>query len=80
MLQTTFSPMSYTDPFADMRRMQSAMNQIFDGTRLPGQSATYPPVNLWVAEDGIVMTTELAGLTEQDIELTVKEKVLTIRF
>ena len=79
MLQTTFSPMSYADPFANMRRMQSAMNQIFDGTRLPGQSATYPPVNLWVAEDGIVMTTELAGLTEQDIELTVKEKVLTIR-
>jgi len=78
-LQTTFSPMSFVDPFADMRRMQSTMNQIFEGARLPGQSATYPPVNIWAAEGGIVMTTELAGLTEQDIELTVKDKMLSIR-
>ncbi|MCO4842579.1 MAG: Hsp20/alpha crystallin family protein [Yoonia sp.] len=79
MLQTTHSPMNFAGPFADMRRMQNAMNQIFDGARLPTQSWTYPPVNLWAAEDGIVITTELAGLTEQDIELPVEDKVLTIR-
>ena len=41
MLQTTFSPMSTVDPFADMRRMQSAVNRLFDGTRTSGRSALY---------------------------------------
>ncbi|WP_390913775.1 Hsp20 family protein [Pseudosulfitobacter sp. SM2401] len=79
MLQTVFSPLSNGDPFADMRRMQTAMNRLFDGVRTPGQSATYPPVNFWAGEDSIVMTTELPGLTEKDIELTVKDTMLSIR-
>lgn len=79
MLRTAFSPMSTVDPFADMRRMQSAMNRLFDGTRAPGQSATYPPVNFWAGEDSIVMTCELPGLTEGDIDLTVQDTTLSIR-
>lgn len=79
MPQITTSPISYADPFADMRRVQSTMNQMFDGARTPRQSGTYPPVNLWACEDGIVLTTELAGLTEQDIELIVKDNMLSIR-
>lgn len=79
MQQTGFPPLNYADPFADMRRMQSAMNRFFDGNRTPGRSATYPPVNFWAAEDSIVMTTELPGLTEKDIELTVKDTMLSLR-
>ena len=76
---TTFSPMNTVDPFADMRRMQSAMNRLFDGARSPGQTGTYPPVNFWAGEDSIVMTSELPGLTEQDIDLTVQDTMLSIR-
>jgi HSP20 family protein len=79
MLETVFSPLNASDPFADMRRMQSAMNRLFDGVRTPGQSATFPPVNFWAGQDSIVMTAELPGLTEQDIELTVKDTMLSIR-
>ena len=79
MLQTVFSPRNNGDLFADMRRMQSAMNQLFEGTRTAGQSATFPPVNFWASQDSIVMTTELPGLTEQDIELTVKDTMLQLR-
>lgn len=79
MLQTTFSPMRTMDPFADMHRMQSAMNRLFDGTRTPGQSATYPAVNFWAGENSVVMTSELPGLTEDDIELTVQDTTLSIR-
>ena len=79
MLPTTFSPMNTVDPFADMRRVQGAMNRIFSGARTPAQSATYPPVNFWAGEDSIVMTSELPGLTEQDIDLTVKDTMLSIR-
>lgn len=79
MLQTTFSPMNAVDPFADMRRMQSAMNRLFDGTRTPGQSATYPPVNFWAGDNSILMTSELPGLTQDDIELSVQDTTLSIR-
>jgi HSP20 family protein len=79
MLQTAFSPLATSDPFADMRRMQTAMNRLFNGSRTSGQSATYPPVNFWAGEDSIVMTTELPGLSEKDIELTVKDTMLSIR-
>ena len=79
MLPTTFSPMSTMDPFADMRRMQGAMNRLFDGARTPGQTATYPPVNFWAREDSIVMTSELPGLGEQDIDLSVQDTTLSIR-
>lgn len=79
MLQTTFSPMSNLDPFADMRRMQGAMNRLFNGARTPGQTATYPPVNFWAGEDSIVMTSELPGLSEQDIDLSVQDTTLSMR-
>lgn len=79
MLPTVFSPLSNRDPFADMRRMQSAMNRLFEGARANGQSEAYPLVNFWAGEDSIVMTTELPGLTEQDIELTLKDTTLSIR-
>ncbi len=78
-LQTVFSPLTNNDPFADMRRIQSAMKRLFDGARAPGQSATYPPVNFWAGQDGIVMTTEQPGLKEENVELTVKDTMLSIR-
>lgn len=79
MLPTTSSPWTYGDPFADMRRLQGAMNRLFDGNRGPDRSGTYPPVNFWTGQDSIVMSTELPGLTEEDIELTVKDTMVSIR-
>lgn len=79
MLQSVFSPLSTSDPFADMRRLQSEMNRLFTWSRALGPSASYPPVNFWAGQDSIVMTIELPGLTEQDIELTVKDTMLSIR-
>ena len=79
MLQTIFSPLNISDPFADMRRQQSEMNRLFTGSRTPGPSACYPPVNFWAGQDSIVMSIELPGQTEQDIELTVKDTMLSIR-
>ncbi|SPH17472.1 Spore protein SP21 [Defluviimonas aquaemixtae] len=79
MLETVFAPFSPADPFADMRRMQSTMNRLFDGIRAPDRPATYPPVNFWAGQDSVVMTAELPGLAEGDIELTVKDTTLTIR-
>lgn len=79
MLQTAFSPWNYNDPFADMRRLQGATDRLFDRSRSSFRSGSYPSVNFWVGQDSIVMSAELPGLTEQDIELTVKDTTISMR-
>lgn len=79
MLQSVFSQLNNSDPFADMRRMQSAMNHIFDGARVPGQSPTLPLVNFWASQDSIAMTTKLPGLNEKEIDISVSSDAMTIR-
>lgn len=79
MLQTAFNPWSYADPFSDMRRLQGSMNRLFDGGRTVDRTGVYPPVNFWAGKDSVVMSTELPGLTEDDIELTVKDTMLSLR-
>ena len=79
MLQTAFAPFGSADPFAEMRRMQGAMNRLFDGISAPDRPTAYPPVNFWAGQDSVVMTAELPGLSESDIELTVKDTMLSIR-
>ena len=79
MLQTSLSPWRYHDPFADMHRLQNAMNRMFDGSRSSERSGPYPSVNFWTGQDSVVMSAELPGLTEQDIELTVKDTMISIR-
>ncbi|KAB2884234.1 MAG: Hsp20/alpha crystallin family protein [Albidovulum sp.] len=79
MFETAFAPFGAADPVAEMRRMQGAMNRLFDGVSVPDRPATYPPVNFWTGSDSVVMTAELPGLAEDDIELTVKNTMLSIR-
>ncbi len=79
MLHTTFAPFGATDPFADMRRVQGEMNRLFDGFGTSRQSTVYPPVNFWVGQDSIVMRAELPGLSQDDIEITVKDTMISIR-
>lgn len=78
MLQTTFAPLGAGDPFADMRRMQNTMNRLFNGISAPDRMSSYPPVNFWAGQNSVEMTTELPGLAEGNIELTVKGRMLSI--
>lgn len=67
------------DPFAEMRRLQSEMNQLFgDSLAFPAVRG-YPPVNLWVGDSSVVVTAELPGLSAEDVDLSVREDALTIR-
>ena len=67
------------DPFAEMRRLQAEMNRLFEGTADAPTAGVYPPVNLWLGDDSVVVTTELPGLSAEDVDLTVREDTLTIR-
>ena len=77
MLQTSFAPHGMSDPFADMRRMQRDMNRMFDGLGTAPRGGQ-PAINFWAGQDSIVLTAELPGLSQEDIELTVKDGIVTL--
>ncbi len=77
MLQRSFAPYGMLDPFADMRRMQRDMNRMFAGLDAP-QKPGQPAINFWAGQDSIVLTAELPGLSQEDIELTVKDGIVTL--
>jgi HSP20 family protein len=61
-----FSPMG-PDPFALMRRLQQ-----------PVAARGFPSVNVWQGADSIAVTAELPGVEPADIDIQVKEDLLTI--
>lgn len=79
MLLTSFAPFGASDAFSDMRRVQSEMNRLFDGLGTARNATVHPPVNFWAGQDSIVMTAELPGVSEGDIDLTVKDTLISIK-
>ncbi|RMF09501.1 MAG: Hsp20/alpha crystallin family protein [Alphaproteobacteria bacterium] len=71
-------PASYLrqDPFALMRSMLRDFDQRF--VPAAGRRAVFPPVNIWQGEDAVAITAELPGVEPADIEITVKDNVLTL--
>jgi HSP20 family protein len=65
------------DPFAELRRMQSEMNRLFSGM---GTAVTreFPPVNLWLGDNSVVVTAELPGVGRDNVSINLLDDVLTI--
>jgi HSP20 family protein len=53
------------------------MNRVFSGADYPFQAA-YPAVNIWVNENGGVVTAELPGVDVNKIDISVLGDTLTI--
>lgn len=64
--------------FAEMRRMQNEINRLFSGLGM-AETQEFPPVNLWAGENSVVVTAEMPGLTTEDVDLTVRQDMLTIQ-
>lgn len=79
MLHTPYTGYGASYPFSEMRHVQNGMNRLFDGVGSSRRTTAHPPVNFWAGQDSIVMTAELPGFSEEDIELTVKDTVVSIR-
>ena len=47
------------DPFVELRRMQNEMSRVFSG--LAPATRDFPPINIWLGENSVVVTGELAG-------------------
>ena len=64
------------DPFLELRRMQSEMNRVFSG--LSPAARDFPPINIWLGDNSVVVTSELPGVTQNDIRLNLQDDVLTL--
>jgi HSP20 family protein len=64
------------DPFLELRRMQSEMNRVFSG--FSPAFRDFPPVNIWLGDNSVVVTSELPGVTANDVTLNLQDDVLTL--
>ena len=65
------------DPFAELRRMQGEMNRVLSGFNATA-ARDFPPINIWLGDNSVVVTAELAGVTRDDVNLSLQEDVVTL--
>jgi HSP20 family protein len=63
--------------WSDMRRLQREMDFVFGGTSGP-MRREFPLVNLWVSQDGVVVSAEVPGVLPADLSIDVLGETLTI--
>lgn len=66
------------DLFDSMRRLQSEMNRLFEGSGF-GEPAGFPAMNVYASQDGIAVTAEVPGVPRDKLEITVHRDTLTLR-
>jgi HSP20 family protein len=64
------------DPFAELRRMQSEMNRLFSGYAPAARD--FPPINIWLGDNRVAVTSELPGVTRDDVTISLQEDALTL--
>jgi len=75
MARTEFPRLGF-DPFVELRRMQSEMNRLLSGYTPAARD--FPPINIWLGENSVVVTGELPGVTPDDVTINLQEDVLTL--
>ena len=70
------SPRLGFDPFVELRRMQSEMNRLFAG--FTPTTREFPPIDIWLGDNSVVVTSELPGVTPSDVTINLQEDVLTL--
>ncbi len=69
--------MPYGGPFRDMRLLQEEVNRLAQSAAAP--RATFPAINVYAHQDGIVIMAELPGVRNDDLEITVHRDTVTLR-
>jgi HSP20 family protein len=64
----------------EVERLQREMNQLMDSfsPRRSRQAPSFPAMNLWVNDEGIIVTAEVPGIKPEDIDISVVNDLLTI--
>jgi HSP20 family protein len=64
-----------------MARLQREMNRLFHrmpAWTTPSAAPRYPAMNVWTSEEGAIVTAELPGVDPEDIDISVRQDVLTV--
>ena len=69
--------MIYGGPFRDMRLLQEEINRLAQSAAAP--RASFPAINIYAHQDGIVITAELPGVRNDDLDITVHRDTVTLR-
>ena len=74
------------DPFRDLVTLRDKMNRLFEDAYSSGSSerdmisSTWSPsVDIYESEKEIILTAEVPGLSEKDIEIQIEDNSLTIK-
>ena len=70
------SSLFYGSPFRDLRRLQEEMDRL---TRSATTPQGFPALNVYAHQDEIVITAELPGVKEDDLDITVHRDTVTLR-
>jgi HSP20 family protein len=76
--------MNVYDQFRDLRTLQDNINDLFTFDRFPGTEGLFdrsfsPALDMTEGPNGFTVRTELPGLGEKDIDVSIASNVLTIR-
>lgn len=65
----------------ELDHLQREMNRLFNGYSSSRMriAPSYPAINIWVNEDGQVVSAEMPGVHVEDIDVSVEADTLTIR-
>lgn len=71
------------DPFGDVASMQERINKIFDETARSESKRQYgdwqPAVDIYEWEHGIVILSEIPGVSEESVDIVLEEGLLTLK-
>lgn len=73
MLWTDVDRYGFWDPWRMLDRLNRA------ATGMPAPTSEFPLVNVWMAGDQAVVTTELPGVEPKDVDVSVVGKSVTLR-
>ncbi|RCK74338.1 MAG: Small heat shock protein [Anaerolineae bacterium] len=64
----------------EVERLQREMNRLMENfsPRRIQAAPSFPAVNLWVSDEGIIVTAEVPGIQPEDIDVSVVNDLLTI--
>jgi len=64
----------------EMDRLQREMNRLFED-QYPGRlrrAPSYPAMNIWTSNDGLIVTAEAPGVSPDDVDISVVGETLTL--
>jgi HSP20 family protein len=81
---TPFGSLERWDPFRNLGDIQSEMNRLFDNfsgrpASTAGERMWFPAVDVRETKDEVVLSFDVPGMSEKDIQLSITGDLLTVR-